>query len=99
MPVVKGVVVDAMSIQVKPSVDDCHFCISPVLKVNVIDVPEPEHIGDALAAALPPAEAGLTVTLTVNELPEQVADLGVTVYITLIELLVVLTRFPVVNDV
>ena len=51
---------------VKPLVvEDCHFVTLPTLPVSVIVVPFPLHIVAAAGVAVPPTDAGVTVTVAV----------------------------------
>ena len=49
--------------------EDCHW-ILPVLPLRLIDVELPVHKVLAVAVAVPPREAGLTVIVAVVELAE-----------------------------
>ena len=72
------VAVFAMSVQVVPSGELCHFVIVPVwpLNVNVV-LFVPVHTV-ALPAMLPPTDAGLTVTVAVALFAAEHAPLVIT---------------------
>ena len=55
----------------------CH-CIVPVLPVRVMDVVPPVQIVEAVAVAVPPTDAGETVTAAVVEFAEAQAPLVTT---------------------
>src|SRR6476660_2751205 len=57
-----------MSVQVLPSVDDCHLIIAPVWPLKLIVVLVPLQIGLAVGLANPAIVAGLTVTVATLEL-------------------------------
>jgi hypothetical protein len=54
--------VEAMSVHVKWSGDDCHFTMLPVCPLKLTVAVLPVHISELLA--LPPTDAGPTVTVT-----------------------------------
>jgi hypothetical protein len=82
VPVFNGLAVEAMSVQAKPSGDDCHFTMDPVWPLNVMVVEEPLQIVEAVAVAVPPTLGGLTVTARVLVTPTQLV-LAVSVTVTL----------------
>jgi len=62
-PVDKVAVVPEILPHVKLSNDDCHW-ILPALPVKVIVLPVPEHTDEDIGVAVPPTEAGVTVTVS-----------------------------------
>ena len=59
--------VEIISIHVTPSVDDCHFMITPTWPDKLIVVPVPGHTLDEAANVVPPTLAGVTVTVATAE--------------------------------
>jgi len=68
-PVDKVAVVPEILPHVKLSNDDCHW-ILPALPVKVIVLPVPEHTDEDIGVAVPPTEAGVTVTVVSVEFTE-----------------------------
>src|ERR1017187_4638949 len=67
MPVLRGLVVEAMSTQIVPLVEDCHLTIPPVWPLRLMVVLVPRQICGALAVAVPPTDTKSTVTSATNE--------------------------------
>src|SRR3569623_605453 len=81
-----------MSVQVFPSVDDCHFVSAPVSPLIVIVVLVPLQIGLVVALALPATVIGSTTTVAATELPGAHTPLCTTA-----RNCVVIVRLPVGN--
>src|SRR4029079_17538916 len=65
--VVSGLAVELISVQVLPSVEDCHFTIPPACPLKLMLAVLPAQMVVGVAAAVPPTLAGSTVTVAPTE--------------------------------
>ena len=64
LPVLSGLLVEAMGDQAFPSGEDSHLTMEPVWPLRLIVVPEPLQTVAAVAVTVPPTVGGFTVTYT-----------------------------------